>query len=77
MCGCPGLRGTQPERWGIKIEWDEKGLECCTWYRILRGSKGRERVEFGTEAGAQQYIDLMALALDTGTDVVTTPQRIE
>ena len=56
-------------KWGIKVEWNDRGLEACGW-----AYGGRHDImAFDTEADAQEYIDAMPPA---SYDRILTPQEL-
>ncbi len=55
---------TIDETWGIALEWDADGLECCTWLYVERSFES-ERLVFSSEAFAQLYIDEVVNAAGT------------
>ena len=62
--------------WGIVLEWDEDGLECCIWaVHVTIGT----RLDFSSAELAQVFIDDLELADPPGTaisDVIATPRRL-
>ena len=44
-------------RWGVTLEWDEGGLECCKWHEVGAGPRA-----FDTKAGAEAHIETLERA---------------
>ncbi len=57
--------------WGVKAEWDDRGLACCDWVEMLG-----EHVGFYTEAEARAFIHELPPKAVYGT-VYTPQERLE
>lgn len=56
--------------WGIAVEWDEDGLECCKWHRFSTDL----RAQFATEERAAEHAEWL-LVSGASVDVIYTPRQ--
>lgn len=60
--------------WGIKVKYDDRGLECCGW---MEASGGPGEAEFDSKVEAQAFIDaLPPIPEEIAYDRILTPQKM-
>ena len=59
-------------KWGIKVEWEEHGLECCGW--LWKDGAPWDLQTFATEDEALAYLD--KLPQHSGYDRILAVQEM-
>ncbi len=64
-------------KWGIVVEWDERGLECCRWYSV--GTPDEGPAVFGSEEAAQHAATALGGQYGnySGCDVILTARAVK